>query len=489
MTSPVVTAPRAPTAPPPPAAVPGNRWTDVDVPALGGWRPHRRVSVVVPYYEAPQALARTLAALARQRYPEELLEVVVVDDGSDPPLGLDDAPVGLRVRVVRQEDRGYGLSRARNTGAAAAAGEIVVFVDCDMAPEPWQVEAHARWHHAVGDALVVGFRRHVAFDGVDAAAITALPAGASLGTLAGDRPQLAPAYLEGHLRRTQELTSGHPDLFRVVTGGNLSLRRESFDRLGGFDETFTQWGAEDTELGYRAYTDGLLLVPERQALCWHQGLPGYDDEAKQRSLHDQRAKLAHLVAAAGFRHSTAGRSYRVPRVVVTVPAGDVAATDVERVVESVLRNRFHDLVVALVVPDSHPDRLWLRRQFGPDPRVRVGPDLDGEALFPNAALRLLLPPVCRLGPDTVERLVRLVEDPQDGVGVLHVTLPRTPAGAGLLQVSSTRARRRAGRVSAADGRDPVAIAGRLFGERRLGGADLGVRPLARPPRPPPDGDG
>ena len=116
--------------------------------------------MVVPYYQAPEALALTLAALEGQTYPRDLFEVVVVDDGSDPPLApVDDSP--LAVRVVHQPDRGFGLARARNTGARAAAGEILAFLDCDMMPEAAWLAAHARWHHAASDVLSIGFRAHV----------------------------------------------------------------------------------------------------------------------------------------------------------------------------------------------------------------------------------------------------------------------------------------------------------------------------------------
>ena len=61
---------------------------------------------------------------------------------------------------------GFGLARARNMGADDATGEVLVFLDCDMVPEPQLVEAHARWHHVHERALTLGFRRHVDFDGI-----------------------------------------------------------------------------------------------------------------------------------------------------------------------------------------------------------------------------------------------------------------------------------------------------------------------------------
>ena len=48
----------------------------------------------------------------------------------------------------------------------------------------------------------------------------------------------------------QRADTTETDLFRVVTGGNLGMRRDTILELGGFDTGFDRWGAEDTELGY-----------------------------------------------------------------------------------------------------------------------------------------------------------------------------------------------------------------------------------------------
>ena len=109
----------------------GKRWHRVDVPSLEEFVPTLPVTVVVPYYEAPEALELTLAALECQTYPRDLFEVVVVDDGSKIPL-RHPGHTDLDVRVVHQEDLGFGLARARNTGARAASHGILIFLDCDM---------------------------------------------------------------------------------------------------------------------------------------------------------------------------------------------------------------------------------------------------------------------------------------------------------------------------------------------------------------------
>ncbi len=355
---------------PPPAQVRGNRWVDLTPPPLGEWTPERSVTVVIPCYQSSDKLALTMAALDRQTYPSELLSVVVVDDGSDPPL-RPPATQRVRVEMVRQERSGFGIARARNLGAERASGDILIFLDSDMIPEPQWAEAHARWHHVVGDALTLGFRRHVEVSGLTAADVGIAAESGSLAPLFAGRHQERPEWIEFHLERTSKLTRPETDLFRVVTGGNLGMRRDTILELGGFDTGFDRWGAEDTELGYRAFTWGALLVPERAAAAWHQGLGTLPDPGEARALEEQRSLLAHLIAEPSFRPRVAGRSYRVPMVVVRVDGSEAAARDVAGSVESAVGSRLHDLVVSLTVPDTHPDAVWLRRRFEGDPRVLI----------------------------------------------------------------------------------------------------------------------
>ena len=388
----------------PPADVRGNNWRALAVATPERFEPELPVSVVVTYYEAPEALDLTLAALESQTYPRELFEVVIVDDGSRTPLA---PPVGspLKVRVVHQEDRGFGLARARNTGAKAANSEILVFLDCDMMPEAEWLAGHARWHHAACDALTLGFRAHVEVDGIDAAAVR--NRSGSLAELLADRPTERPEWIEFHMTRTRDLTSDDDDSFRMVTGGNLGVSRSFFELVGGYDETFTQWGGEDTEFGYRAHIRGGLLVPVREALCWHQGAGAAPSQAETVSLDLQQAKISQLVALKGFRGSYAGRSFTVPQFVVTIGTGDADAQ--LSTAEQVLASKVHDLVVWIAEPPepaADPARERVRRLLDGDPRVRFGlPDKVLEAI-PAAPFHISIPAGATVNSKVVERLGR-----------------------------------------------------------------------------------
>jgi len=471
-----------------PDVVHGNDWRSLDPGKIGDWTPTRRVTVVVPCYNGQEPLGLTFAALANQTYPRDLLEVVVADDGSDPPIIV---PPGtpFEARVVAQERAGFGLARARNTGAAAATGSILVFLDCDMVPEPNHVEAHARWHHLDDRILTLGFRNHVDFSGITPDDVAAA---SSIDDLMGGRKVSSPQWIEFHMSRTRDLTSTETDLFRIVTGGNLGISRDFYDYLGGSDESFTQWGAEDTELGYRAFNAGGVLVPERRALAWHQGegAAGPDPD-EQRSQIEQRHKLSHLIAEKGFRRSVAGRTFAVPLVTAAVDAADCSYDDVLERVENLLASGYHDLAVGISVPDDHLEAVRIRREFGSDPRVVLTDDLLTDV--PHAAVRLDVPNRVRLWPTDLASMLKGLE----GFGLVcgeveqpkETEDPHRPAGPDnpvvdrpnlVVRMVRTRALRRAIHAGADD---PWEAAGELFGSRTMGTEALGLKAMKLSNRP------
>jgi glycosyltransferase involved in cell wall biosynthesis len=103
------------------------------------------VSVIVPTRNAPPILGRTLANLANQTLPPHRYEVIVVT-GEDVADAWQHAPAERQydLRVYSQE--GPGAARRRNAGAAHARGELLVFLDDDMAAEPGLLAAHVAAH-------------------------------------------------------------------------------------------------------------------------------------------------------------------------------------------------------------------------------------------------------------------------------------------------------------------------------------------------------
>ena len=97
------------------------------LPPGGKWP---RISVIVCTYNGHRTIGDTLRELGQLRYPD--FEVIVVDDGSSPPMH----PLirGYGFRTVRTPNQ--GLSAARNLGLRNATGEIVAYIDDDAYPDP-----------------------------------------------------------------------------------------------------------------------------------------------------------------------------------------------------------------------------------------------------------------------------------------------------------------------------------------------------------------
>ncbi len=216
-----------------------------------------RVSVVVPARDAAATLPRTLACLAEQEGAPEF-EVVVVDDGSrDETAAVAQAAAPL-VRLV--QTTGVGSGEARNAGVRESRGELIAFTDADCFPTPGWL-----------------------------AALVACDADLVAGRVAPD-----PSVPLGPFDRTLwvERETG------LYETANLLIRRELFERIGGFERWLESSGrargwtnpelAEDVWLGWRARRAGGRSAFAPDALVHHavhaRGAAGYVGE-RQRARY------------------------------------------------------------------------------------------------------------------------------------------------------------------------------------------------------------
>lgn len=208
------------------------------------------VSVVIATFNRREAVVPTVEALFRQDYPWDRLEVVVVDDGSRD--GTAEVVAGLpgpfSLRVFSQENR--GVSEARNRGAWEASGELLVFLSDDLLVPGDFIREHVRAHRAVTHAWVVGGFRQLSDT-------YRVPFGRFVNHLE-DRFQAG--------RMGKEIAPGIREYF--ITARNLSLPREEFVDLGGFDTRF-RTTCEDQDLFHRARSRGVRVVYNERIQALH----------------------------------------------------------------------------------------------------------------------------------------------------------------------------------------------------------------------------
>ena len=191
-----------------------------------------KLSVVIPTHNRTTEIAACLDRLApgSQTLSNVHYEIIVTDDGDDD--GTRDLLIITYpwVRWTRSSGRGPALNR--NHGASHATGDWLVFIDDDCLAVP-ELLAEIQRHALLGDVDVVE------------------------GRIACLAPIDHPLYV------TPDNAGGG-----VFWTANLSMRRNLFEQLGGFDGDLA-FNAEDMELGERIKGKGLRVVFSDQARVYH----------------------------------------------------------------------------------------------------------------------------------------------------------------------------------------------------------------------------
>jgi glycosyltransferase involved in cell wall biosynthesis len=207
-----------------------------------------RLSVVAPSYRRRHGLPRFVEPLLAE---PELHELVIAVDGSD-----DGSVEWLRERAARDPrlkvldlpNRGVGATR--QAGVEAATGEVILLMDDDVIAAPGLVAGHARHHADGGRKLVLGYMPH---DPTKMA-----PGRRGIGWLA----------LSGYERAVRRYERDPEFVLTGLWGGNLSMRREDFLRIG-IEGMAVRRGHDDKEFGIRCHKAGITGVFDRSLLAMH----------------------------------------------------------------------------------------------------------------------------------------------------------------------------------------------------------------------------
>lgn len=205
-------------------------------------------SIIVCTYNRAESLKDTLAALGcLETQPARTWEVVVVDNNSrDHTRQVVETAQKTWPRLRYVFESAQGLSHARNRGIAEAAGEVILFTDDDVLPEPDWLET-----------TLAGLEKH----GADACG----------GYIAPIWETPPPAWLTERFYGFLAVRTDRTDDYLITEpgqapfGANMAVRRRVFDAVGGFDTNRGRKGkvlasGEDGELFERILRAGFKTV-------------------------------------------------------------------------------------------------------------------------------------------------------------------------------------------------------------------------------------
>lgn len=186
--------------------------------------PPPSVAVIIPTHNRKEQLTRCVRSLLQQAYSNFL--VVVIDDASTPPVSATWFDSDPKVFVLRNTQN-RKQSASRNLGIRSTPADFYVLIDDDCSVEdPFWIRKHVELHETHG------------------------------GSLMGGRINNRTHRIWGSARAV--LTRNGLQYGNFLQTMNLSFSRTTFDRLGGFNETFAE--LEDVDFSQRAKRAGVRLL-------------------------------------------------------------------------------------------------------------------------------------------------------------------------------------------------------------------------------------
>lgn len=196
------------------------------------------VSIIIPVYKRTEWLGLCLDGLSKQDFPGDV-EVIIVDDGSpnrvEIEMVVDPFRTSERFSLKCFRKKNGGPAAARNFGVARSSGNIVCFLDDDSVPD-------SRWLHEIT----------VPFAGTGMVGLV------NGRTVSYDRRTPLPLLLENTVYKG-----------KCWATCNIAYRRQLFEELGGFDESFPEPSWEDNDLGLRARWRGAVHMYRDTAVVSH----------------------------------------------------------------------------------------------------------------------------------------------------------------------------------------------------------------------------
>lgn len=201
-------------------------------------------------------LRNVIRGFDAQTVPPVEMIVAVMQDAPYDDLPRTRFPV--RQVMVPPRDGQLPLAAARNAAAAAASGDVLVFVDVDCIPGPSLIADYVAAARP-GQGLMMG-------------EVLYLPDGALQGGIdAGRFDRMGVRHSDRQAPPPEGLRACED--YRCFWSLNFALHRADWDRSGGFDEGYLGYGGEDTDFGRGLSERGIPIWWMRGGRVYHQYHP------------------------------------------------------------------------------------------------------------------------------------------------------------------------------------------------------------------------
>lgn len=215
----------------------------------------KSVAVIVSTYNWPEALEIVLKSLNAQSCPPN--EIIIADDGSDTRtaqmIKAVMKPTNLAWCHIRQKNLGFRQARLRNLGLRFSTSEYLIFIDHDTVVHHKFVADHLQFSES--NMFLLGKRVFLSPELTNR--ILSVP----------QKIFSPPSFWAKNLGNRKnairapkigKLLMRHRKFQKTLRGSNLSVHRNDFLRVDGFDELFDGvWGREDSDLCYRLFHSGI----------------------------------------------------------------------------------------------------------------------------------------------------------------------------------------------------------------------------------------
>lgn len=250
----------------------------------------KTISLVFPCADERENALMTVDRFCKRTPADQLAEIIVVDDGSTPPMrelfAKDERRLDLdkrcKLKIVRHEST-IGLMAAKLTGGKAATGDVVAFFDCHCSPKKG-------WHKEIIQQIQQNPRRMV------------VPAITDLDMDTFDEKANSAVNAKCYLTFDCDFKwfDDESDFIPTISGGLVAMSQEWFNLTGGFDEEMHGWGGENLDQSLRAWLCGGEITRSKSSRIAHMWRTG---DRRTGSHYHIRAKPTNnrgRVASAWF---------------------------------------------------------------------------------------------------------------------------------------------------------------------------------------------